>query len=64
MAWIGPYLFFTNNSVGHSALFHHVSDGDLGDALSVSCVMSFFFEVLKVRVLILHYSVIDMAFLD
>ncbi|MEX1666710.1 3'-5' exonuclease [Zhongshania arctica] len=64
MCQAAHYLLSTNDSVGHSATFHHIRDCDLGDALSVSDVMPLFFEALKGRVLIFHCAAMDMAFLD
>ncbi|MBQ0797627.1 3'-5' exonuclease [Zhongshania sp.] len=64
MGQAGHFLLSTNDSVGHSATFHHIRDCDLGEALSVSEVMPLFFEALKGRVLIFHCAAMDMAFLD
>lgn len=50
--------------VGQSAVFHHIRDSELDNALTVTEIMERFLEVAAGRVLVFHNASLDMGFLN
>ncbi len=58
------YLLQTQNTVGQSAIIHHLRDCELQEGLSGDVVMSQLLRTAENAVLVFHHAVLDLAYLN